>query len=124
MHDLPTNAKPRRRRIGHARPKPAPGGRAERRTAAAAPSSAGAARWCVYLLICGDGSLYAGATNDLGRRIERHVAGRGARYTRGRGPLALAFCEPAIDRGSALRRERELKRLPREEKLALCGQLR
>ena len=80
-------------------------------------------RWCVYLLICGDGTLYAGATNNLGARLAKHSSGRGARYTRGRGPVALAFCEPAPDRGAALRRERELKRLRRAEKLALCGKL-
>ena len=85
---------------------------------------AGEARWCVYLLLCGDGSLYAGSTNHLGARLSKHGRGRGARYTRGRGPLALAFCEPAPDRGAALRRERELKRLPRAHKLALCGRLR
>jgi putative endonuclease len=80
-------------------------------------------RWCVYLLLCRDGSLYAGATNDLAARLAKHRSGRGARYTRGRGPLALAFCEPAADRGAALRRERQLKRLRRKEKLRLVGRL-
>lgn len=80
-------------------------------------------RWCVYLLLCRDGSLYAGATNDLGSRLDKHRSGRGARYTRGRGPLALAFCEPAADRGAALRRERQLKRLHRKDKLRLVGRL-
>jgi putative endonuclease len=80
-------------------------------------------RWCVYLLLCRDGSLYAGATNDLSARLAKHRSGRGARYTRGRGPLALAFCEPAADRGAALRRERQLKRLHRKQKLRLVGKL-
>jgi putative endonuclease len=44
-------------------------------------------RWCVYLLRCGDGSLYAGITNDLQKRLQAHRSGKGARYTRGRGPL-------------------------------------
>lgn len=79
--------------------------------------------WCVYLLLCGDGSLYAGATNDLAARLDKHRRGRGARYTRGRGPLALAFCEPAADRGAALRRERQLKKLRRKDKLLLLGKL-
>lgn len=75
--------------------------------------------WCVYLLRCGDGTLYAGITNDLRRRLAAHENGRGARYTRGRGPLALVHSEPARTRSAALRREHEIKRLRRREKLAL-----
>ena len=75
--------------------------------------------WCVYLLRCGDGTLYTGITNDLPRRLAAHVRGRGARYTRGRGPLALVHSEPAGTRSAALRREHELKRLRRRAKLAL-----
>ncbi|ABC82529.1 GIY-YIG nuclease family protein [Anaeromyxobacter dehalogenans] len=89
---------------------------------AAAPgrgAAAGAARWWVYLLRCGDGSLYAGATNDLAARVARHAAGRGARYTRSRLPVELVWRERADDRGAALRREAALKRLRRTEKLAL-----
>jgi putative endonuclease len=78
------------------------------------------ATWYVYLLRCGDGSLYAGVTTDLKARVAAHSAGKGARYTRGRGPLALVHCEPQPDRGAALRREHELKRLRRAEKLHLC----
>lgn len=77
-------------------------------------------RWCVYLLRCGDGSLYAGVTNDLARRLCAHRAGRGARYTRGRGPLVVVHQEQAPTKGEALRREHALKRLKRSEKLALC----
>ena len=76
-------------------------------------------RWYVYLLRCGDGSLYAGATNDVESRLAAHQAGKGARYTRGRGPLSLVLCEPHEDRAAALRRECELKRLRRREKLHL-----
>ncbi|HEX9572743.1 MAG TPA: GIY-YIG nuclease family protein [Myxococcales bacterium] len=75
--------------------------------------------WYVYLLRCGDGSLYAGATTDVESRLAAHSKGKGARYTRGRGPLSLVFCEPHLDRAAALRRERELKRLRRADKLAL-----
>jgi len=75
--------------------------------------------WCVYLLRCGDGTLYAGITNDLPRRLAAHEKGRGARYTRGRGPLALVHSETARTRSAALRREHELKRLRRREKLSL-----
>ena len=75
--------------------------------------------WWVYLLRCGDGTLYAGVTNDLERRMEAHRRGRGARYTRGRGPLRLLWKCPCEGKGEALRREHALKRLRRPEKLAL-----
>lgn len=80
-----------------------------------------AGAWCVYLLRCGDGSLYAGATNDLARRVERHGAGKGARYTRSRLPVELVYRERCSTRGAALRREAALKRLRRSEKLALVA---
>src|SRR5438309_6252129 len=70
------------------------------------------ATWYVYLLRCGDGTLYAGATTDVEARLLAHRTGKGARYTRGRGPLALVHCEEQPDRGAALRREHELKHLP------------
>ncbi|MHB1847090.1 MAG: GIY-YIG nuclease family protein [Deltaproteobacteria bacterium] len=75
--------------------------------------------WVVYLLRCGDGSLYAGITNDLERRLAAHNAGRGAAYTRSHGPVRVVYSERAADRSEASRREAELKRLSREEKLAL-----
>jgi predicted GIY-YIG superfamily endonuclease len=78
-------------------------------------------RWCVYLLRCGDGTLYAGMTNDLERRIAAHRNGRGARYTRGRGPLEVVHVERKRTRSSALKREAALKSLKREEKLALLS---
>jgi putative endonuclease len=77
--------------------------------------------WRVYLLRCRDGSLYAGATNDLARRLAAHAAGRGGRYTRSRLPVALAWSAPARGRGGALRREAALKRLSRAAKLALIA---
>ena len=77
--------------------------------------------WHVYLLRCGDGSLYAGATNDLARRVAQHAAGKGARYTRSHLPVVLAWSEPARGRGAALRREAALKRLSRTAKLALVA---
>ena len=76
-------------------------------------------RWCVYLLRCGDGTLYAGITNDLDRRLLAHRTGRGARYTRGRGPLEVVRVEQKRTRSSALRREAALKRMKRSDKLAL-----
>lgn len=79
------------------------------------------AGWHVYLLRCGDGSLYAGATNDLARRVEVHARGKGSRYTRARLPVVLVHAERAADRSAALRREAAVKRLPRAEKLALVA---
>jgi len=81
-------------------------------------------RWCVYLLRCGDGTLYAGVTNDLDKRLAAHQAGQGAKYTRGRGPLEIVHVERKRSRSSALRREAALKRLDRRAKLALLGTLR
>jgi len=78
-------------------------------------------RWCVYLLKCGDGSLYAGITNDLKKRLRAHREGRGARYTRGRGPLEVVHVEPARDRAAASRREHQLKRMRRSRKLLLVA---
>ena len=75
--------------------------------------------WHVYLVRCADGTLYAGATTDLVRRFAAHSDGKGARYTRGRGPLVLAWSEEVADRSAALRRERQIKRLSRAEKLRL-----
>lgn len=75
--------------------------------------------WFVYMLRCGDGSLYTGCTNDLPRRLEAHRSGRGAKYTRSRLPVALVYREAVADRSAALRREAAVKRLTRRQKLAL-----
>lgn len=77
------------------------------------------ARWFVYILECGDGTLYTGATPDVAARLARHRAGTGARYTRGRGPLSLEYCEECRSRSDALRSEYEVKKLGREAKMAL-----
>ena len=75
--------------------------------------------WSVYVLRCGDGTLYTGVTTDLERRLAMHARGRGARYTRGRGPFTVLHAEHGLGHGDALRREHALKRLSREEKLSL-----
>ena len=80
--------------------------------------------WYVYLLRCGDGSLYTGVTNDLSRRLAAHQAGRGAKYTRSRRPVELVYQEMLPDRSAALRREAAIKRLPRTGKLALLEAVR
>jgi putative endonuclease len=80
------------------------------------------ADWCVYILRCGDDTLYTGVTRDLQRRLAQHngqCAG-GPRYTRGRRPVSLLWSEPAADRGSAQRREAEIKQLSRGDKLRLA----
>lgn len=77
--------------------------------------------WFVYLLRCADGTLYAGITTDLDRRLAAHNAGVGARYTRARRPVELIHAEPAADRAEASRREAAIKKLPRAAKLALAG---
>jgi putative endonuclease len=80
--------------------------------------------WQVYLLQCGDGTLYAGATNDLASRVRTHAAGRGARYTRSRLPVILVFSVRVRDRSAALRREAAVKKLSRAEKLLLVDRWR
>ena len=77
--------------------------------------------WVCYLLQCADDTLYCGITNDLDKRLAAHNAGEGAKYTRGRAPVRLVFHEACEDKSTALKREREIKRMARSEKLALCG---
>ena len=77
--------------------------------------------WYLYILQCGDGSLYTGITTDVEKRLESHRSGKGAKYTRGRSPLALKYREACGTHSDALKRELEIKHLSREEKLALIG---
>lgn len=79
--------------------------------------------WYVYILRCGDGTLYTGSTDNVEKRLAAHRAGKGAKYTRGRGPLELAYSEQLPDKSAALRREYEIKQLTRQEKLRLCQQM-
>ena len=72
--------------------------------------------WYLYILRCGDGTLYTGITTDVRRRLEDHRAGKGAKYTRGRAPLELVHREECGTHSAALKREIEIKKLPREEK--------
>jgi predicted GIY-YIG superfamily endonuclease len=75
--------------------------------------------WYVYMLRCRDDTLYTGITDDLARRLEAHNAGKGAKYTRGRGPLAVVYREECADKSTALKREHAIKTLTRAQKLAL-----
>lgn len=73
----------------------------------------------LYILRCGDGTLYTGIAADVDKRLAVHQSGKGAKYTRGRGPLTVVYREACADRSAALRRELAVKALSREEKLAL-----
>jgi putative endonuclease len=74
-------------------------------------------QWSLYLLRCGDGSLYTGIATDVARRLAEHDGGgRGAKYLRGRGPLSLVLEHAVGDRSRASRAERIIKRLPKDRK--------
>ncbi|HYK11310.1 MAG TPA: GIY-YIG nuclease family protein [Gemmatimonadales bacterium] len=75
--------------------------------------------WLVYVLRCRDGSLYTGVTNDLDRRLASHRAGTGSAYVRTRLPIRVVYRERQPDRSAALRREAAIKKLTRQDKLAL-----
>jgi putative endonuclease len=76
--------------------------------------------YTVYVARCRDGTLYTGIARDLWARIAAHDAGRGARYTRGRGPLDVRFIETSLSKGEALSLEARIKRLSRREKHMLA----
>ncbi len=73
----------------------------------------------VYILLCGDGTLYTGYTVNLERRLQHHQNGKGARYTRTRRPVELVYSERFKTRAEAMRRESAIKRFPRAKKFAL-----
>lgn len=78
-------------------------------------------KWVLYVLLCKDGTFYCGITNDLERRIAQHSAGKGARYTRGRGPLTLLRSWPQKNQSAALRAEFSFKKLSRSAKELLLA---
>ena len=75
----------------------------------------------VYILRCGDGTLYTGWTNDLEKRLKTHAAGKGAKYTRARLPVTLVYAECCETEHEARSRECRIKRLTRDKKLALIS---
>lgn len=75
----------------------------------------------VYIIRCADDSLYTGITTDVARRFAEHRSGKGGSYTRSRGAVQVVYTEEVQDRSKALRREAEIKRYTRAEKLALIG---
>lgn len=72
-----------------------------------------------YILKCRDGSLYTGWTNDIENRLDNHRSGRGAKYTKGRGPLELVYLEVFDTKSEAMRREAYIKRLTKNQKIDL-----
>lgn len=72
-----------------------------------------------YILSCRDGSLYTGWTNNLEKRVQAHNSGRGAKYTKPRRPVALAYYEEFQTKELAMKREYEIKHMTRREKLRL-----
>ena len=75
--------------------------------------------WHVYLVRCGDGSLYTGITKEVNRRLKQHNAGTASRYTRSRRPVKLVYQENHPDQSSALKREAAIKAMTRQEKLTM-----
>lgn len=78
-------------------------------------------KWYVYILRCGDDTLYTGITTNVEKRLEAHRSGKGAKYTRGRGPLELVYQEACESHSQALKREIQVKKLSREEKMRLLA---
>jgi len=75
--------------------------------------------WCVYIILCSDSSLYTGISNDVNRRFNQHLEQKGAKYFRGRNPEQLVFVEPGHTRSTASKREADIKKLSRKQKLQL-----
>ena len=75
--------------------------------------------FCVYILLCADGSFYTGYTKDLDARTKLHQSGNGARYTKMHKPQRLAYLEMIGSRSEAMKRERKIKKLSHQQKLAL-----
>ncbi len=75
-------------------------------------------KWCVYILLCADKSLYCGATNNLARRIAQHNKGQASRYTRARLPVTLAVSSAPMAKGDALSLEARVKKLSKNEKIS------
>uniref|UniRef100_A0A6H1ZKH0 Putative endonuclease n=1 Tax=viral metagenome TaxID=1070528 RepID=A0A6H1ZKH0_9ZZZZ len=77
--------------------------------------------WCVYLILCEDGSYYAGVTNDLEARFATHLSGKGAKYTRAHKPLRVIAFRRYEDRAAAQKAEWAVKQLPKRKKIAFLA---
>lgn len=74
--------------------------------------------WHIYILLCADGSLYTGSTNNLEKRLETHRSGKGGKYTRSHKPLRIIHFEKYGTKSEALKREMEIKSWTRSKKIA------
>lgn len=77
--------------------------------------------WVCYLLHCADDTLYCGITNDMEKRLAAHNTGEGAKYTRGRLPVKVVYCESCADKSAALKREILIKKMSRNKKQSLIS---
>lgn len=78
--------------------------------------------WSIYILRCNDNSLYIGIAVDIERRLKEHLSSkRGSKYLKGKAPLELVFCQEIGAKGTALKTEYHLKKLPKKEKEMLVG---
>ncbi len=77
--------------------------------------------WYIYLLLCNDGTLYTGITNNLDNRIKKHNSGKGAKYTRARLPVKLYCYKECMNRSEASKEEYRIKKLKRSDKLNLIN---
>ncbi|WP_087974012.1 GIY-YIG nuclease family protein [Oceanobacillus rekensis] len=77
----------------------------------------------VYILRCKDDSLYTGYTNNLENRLNMHESGKGAKYTRGRGPFKVVYVETFSTKEEAMKMEYQIKKLSRKDKQLLIGEL-
>lgn len=80
--------------------------------------------WFVYILRCGDGTLYTGITDNVQARFQAHASGKGAKYTRGRGPLELVYQQQTESHSAAAKLEWRIKQMPKAKKLELCESFR
>ena len=78
----------------------------------------------VYIVECSDGTFYTGWTVDLEKRIKSHSSGKGAKYTRGRGPVKLLYYEKFNNKSDAMKREYEIKKLNRQQKEILIKSIK
>ena len=76
-----------------------------------------------YIVLCADGTLYTGITTELQRRVKEHNSGKGAAYTRQHGPVSLVYAEPQPDRGSATKREAQIKSYAKPRKLKMIAEM-
>ncbi|PIZ95205.1 MAG: hypothetical protein COX81_01515 [Candidatus Magasanikbacteria bacterium CG_4_10_14_0_2_um_filter_37_12] len=79
--------------------------------------------YTLYILQCSDGSLYTGITRNLDNRLKTHSEGKGSKYVRARLPITLVFKEKHIDRSEATKREMEIKKMSRENKLKIIKKI-